>query len=109
MRIRAGYVVSTVLALFLAVPVWAHAKSVTVNVEQPTLISGTRLAPGDYQIKYQENSNQVTVVQDGHVVAQVPCQWVELPQKADGSGTIFSDGRITEIEFGGQTRAIQFR
>jgi hypothetical protein len=109
MRIRTSYVVAAIFAVSLAVPAWARPKSVTVDIDQPTLISGTRLAPGEYQIKFQDNANQVTVVQDGHTVAQVPCQWLELPKKADGSGTIFSEGRITEIEFDGQTKAIQFR
>jgi hypothetical protein len=109
MRIRASYIVAAIFAVSLAVPVWARPKSVTVDVDEPTLISGARLSPGEYQIKFQDNANQVTVVQEGHVVAQVPCQWVELPNKAADSGTIFSDGRITEIDFGGQTKAIQFR
>ena len=73
------------------------------------MIAGTQLSPGDYEIKVKDGATQASVVQDGKVVAQVPCQWIQLSKKPVNSQVISSNNQITEVDFSGKTEAVQFR
>jgi hypothetical protein len=108
MFIRAKHLVTGVAAIFLAFPVWAHTETTTVGISNPTAIAGTQLAPGEYEVKVQDAANQVSVIRDGKVVAEVPCHWIQLPKKADSSEIILTKNQITQIDFRGKTEAIQF-
>jgi len=90
----------------MALPLWAH--TVPVRISQPTTIQGTQLEPGTYQIKVPQDGTQMKVVNsDGKVIAQVPCHWVNLRQKADNTEVVFQKNKITEVEFGGKTQAVK--
>ena len=90
-------------------PIWAaHTNSVTWNVTQPSTIGGTAIKPGEYVIRAEDGGTQLEVVSRGKVVAQVPCQWTQLPQKAQASEVDVDSGQVTEVKFGGKTAAISF-
>ncbi len=108
MRIRATHLLAGLGVVFLTLPVWAHTNSTEVEINNPTVIAGTRLNPGDYEIKVKDGASQASIIQDDKEVAQVPCQWIQLPKKAENSEVIFSNDQITEIDFGGKTEALQF-
>lgn len=95
--------------LAMALPVWAHTDSINFVATHPTTIAGYRLAPGSYQFKADDANNTVTVQQQGSVVTQVPCKWVQLPQKA-GQSAVLSDGsKVTGLQFSGKTEAVTFK
>ena len=98
------------LAGFLiAMPMWAaHTNTVEWNVSQPTTIGGTEIKPGDYVIRAEDGGAQLEIVSRGKVVAQVPCQWTQLPQKAQASEVDIDGGQVTQVKFGGKTAAISF-
>jgi hypothetical protein len=108
MRIRAKHFLAGLSVVFLTLPVWAHTDSTGLEITKTTIIAGTQLNPGNYEFKVKDGASQVSVIRDGKVVAQVPCQWVQLPKRAEDSEVIFSDNQITEIDFGGQTEAVKF-
>jgi hypothetical protein len=98
-----------VLALAaMALPVWAHTDSVTFVVTQPTKIGNYQLAAGTYQLKADDVKNEVTVEQDGNVVTQIPCNWTQLPQKANDSEVQTNDTSVTQLLFQGKTEAATF-
>jgi hypothetical protein len=91
----------------LAAPVWAHTRTATAQITDPTTIGSTQLKPGEYQLKVEDNANQLQIMQHGKVVAVVPVQWVQLPQKPSNTEIVLDGNRITEVEFGGNTQAVQ--
>lgn len=94
--------------LAMALPVWAHTDSIQYVVTQPTTIAGYQLAPGSYDLKANDATNTVTVQENGAVVTQVPCKFVQLPQKA-GQTAVLSDGaKVTGLHFSGKTEAVTF-
>jgi hypothetical protein len=109
MRIRAKHLITGLGVLCLTLPVWAHTDSTELEITQPTVIADTQLSPGDYEIRVKDGATQASVVQDGKVVAEVPCQWIQLPKKPVNSQVISSNNQITEVDFGGKTEAVQFR
>jgi hypothetical protein len=100
---------SVLAGLLIAMPIWAaHTSSVAWNVAQPTTIGGTDVKPGDYVIRAEDGGSQLEILSRGKVVAQVPCQWTQLPQKAQASEVDIDGGQVTQIKFGGKTGAISF-
>jgi hypothetical protein len=93
----------------IAAPIWAaHTNSVTWNVSQPATIGGTEIKPGEYVIRVEDGGTQLEIVSRGKVVAQVPCQWTQLPQKATASEVDVDSGQVTAVKFGGKTAALSF-
>lgn len=109
MRIRVKYILAGLGVVLLTLPVWARTESAELEVTEATEIAGTQLRPGEYEIKVKDGAAQVSVVRDGKTVAQVPCQWIQLPNKAANSQVITSNNKVTEVDFGGKTEALQFR
>ena len=108
MRLNKGYL-SAIAGLLVAMPIWAaHTNSVTWNVTQPSTIGGTAIKPGEYVIRAEDGGTQLEVVSRGKVVAQVPCQWTQLSQKAQASEVDVDSGQVTQVKFGGKTAAISF-
>ena len=48
------------------------------------------------------------VLNRGKVVAQVPCQWTQLSQKAQASEVDVDGGQVTQVKFGGKNSAVSF-
>lgn len=109
MRLRARHCVSIIAASILAaVPVWAHTDSVQMQISHTVTISGTQLKPGDYDFKVENSGKDVNIFRDGNKIAQVPCKWVQLPQKSEYSDVQFTKNQVTEIDFHGKTEAVRF-
>jgi len=105
-NVKESLILSAVL--LLALPVGARTISVAWSISHAVMIGGTRVQPGDYEIKAEEGQTQLQVEHNGKVVAQVPCKWIQLPTKATSDGVVVSDGRVIQIDFNGQTEAVQF-
>jgi hypothetical protein len=111
MRICVGRFVTGLAILALAAPIWARPRteSTPLDLAPPAGWAGTQLKPGSYQLQAVQDQNQIKVVRDGKVVAQVPCQWIQLPKKAEFSEVIMTKNQITQIDFGGKTAAVQVK
>jgi hypothetical protein len=109
MRLHFGHFTAGLAILALAAPVFARPRteSIPFDLTQPATIAGTELKAGSYQIRAVENESKLDVLHDGKVVAQVPCHWIQLPNKALNSEVVFNERQITEVDFGGKTEAIQ--
>ena len=65
--------------------------------------------PGSYSLKAQSNSSSFEIMQNGKVVAQVPCSWITLPKKAASDEVDMDNNKIVQVEFAGKTEAIKVR
>lgn len=109
MRVRAHHFLTLLAAAFvLSMPVWAHTDSVHLDLDHTVTISGTQLSPGHYDLKVQDSGNEVSVMQDGNLIAQVPCKWIQLPKRSDYSDIQFTNDKITGLDFNGKTEAVRF-
>jgi len=96
--------------LLAAFPVSAaHMYTITWTVSQPTTIGTMEIKPGDYELRVEEGQSQLEVVSHGKMVAQVPCHWIQLPSKAVVSEVEVDSNKVTGVEFGGKTAALDFK
>lgn len=100
----------TVLAFaFVTLPVWAaHTDSMVWEPTQAITIGTTQVQPGHYELRAEEGQSNLQVIKDGKVIASVPCNWMQLPNKAEYSEVQSNGNQVTQVEFGGRTEAIQF-
>jgi hypothetical protein len=109
MHLKISQFLCAIILVTLAVPVWARTHSTTAYSDGTTTIAGTHLKAGDYQLKVEDNGTELQVVQGGKLVAHVPVQWVQLPNKAKTTEVMLDNNQITEVQFGGETQAVQIR
>jgi hypothetical protein len=107
MRMNTNKLLVALTLLTLAAPVWARPRTATAFVNDPATIGGTQLKPGEYQLKVENNANQLEVLQKGKVVAVVPVQWIQLPAKPAATQVTVDNNQITEVDFGGDIQAVQ--
>ncbi len=109
MRLHAKQFLGGLALLALSVPVWAaHSDSVAFYSDGTTTIAGTQLKQGDYQLKVKDNATELQVTnQDGKVVAHVPVQWVQNPNKPETTTVVVDNNKIVEVDFGGKTQAVK--
>lgn len=92
----------------MSLPLWAQTFSTDLTVEQPETVAGKELQPGAYELRVKNDATQLTVEKDGVVVAEVPCHWIQLPNRSEFTEvTANANHQITEIDFSGKTEAIQ--
>ena len=107
MRLKSIQLLATLTLLSLAAPVWAHTRTATAYISDTTTIGNTQLKPGEYQLKVEDNATHLQIVQNGKLVAVVPVRWIQLPQKPTNTAVLLDGNKITEVEFGGNTQAVQ--
>lgn len=95
--------------LILAMPVWAHTATATVESNGNVTIAGTQLKPGEYQLKVEDNADHLVVTQNGKVVTQVPVQWIQLNNKAPQTEVNINSNQIVEVDFAGKTQAVKIQ
>jgi hypothetical protein len=100
-------------ALALAMPMAARdaaakdskATTTTVDIRNPTSLSGKPLKPGSYRVIADDS--KVTLKLNGKVAAEAPVQWKEAPSKAKYSAIVTGDRGVREIHFDGKTRYVE--
>jgi hypothetical protein len=109
MRKHVKRYLSGLALLVLALPVWAHTYSVPVTLDDAVTISGKQLGPGQYQLQVKDGENQLRVVHEDKTVAEVPCEWIQLPKKSNQSDVILREKQIVQVDFEGKTMAIEVK
>ena len=95
----------------MTIPVWAKPNSsdalkTTINLSQPATLNNMKLPAGEYKVTAQ--GNQAKFERDGKIVAEVPCTWKTLSNKAPYSEIMTKQDQITQVNFSGKTQAIEF-
>jgi len=98
------------LALLLATSAFAANKG-SLQVQEPLTVNGTKLAPGDYKVRWDGTgpSVELSIMQGKKVVAKVPAHMVDLDKpssldaavvKNNGDGTkVLSEVRLSGKKF----------
>ncbi len=98
------------LALLLATSAFAANKG-SLQVQEPLTVNGTKLAPGDYKVRWDGTgpSVELSIMQGKKVVAKVPAHVVDLDKpssldaavvKNNGDGTkVLSEVRLSGKKF----------
>jgi hypothetical protein len=81
----------------------AHLYAVQWTVSQPTTIGGREMKAGQYELRVEEGQSKLQVVSHGKMIAEVPCHWIQLPDKAKASSVAVDSNKVTTIQFGGKT------
>ena len=98
----------------LAFPVWARSPKLPTFTadwftDHAMKIGNIQIETGHYTLSAQEDKNTLDVMRDGKMVAQVPCQWVQLSKKAANTEIESDNNQVTEVEFAGKTEAVEMR
>lgn len=105
-----GFVFGAIAVAALAVPAWAaHKDSATLTFSDPTTIGSKTLTPGNYEIRAEENTNQLEVYQDGKLLTEVPCHWYQLGAKANDTEVLIDGNAVQEVHFAGRTDAVKIQ
>jgi hypothetical protein len=51
----------------------AKTRSHTVEFDQDTMVNGTLVKKGEYQAKFDEQANELTILKNGHDIAHRRC------------------------------------
>jgi hypothetical protein len=109
MRPKMNQLLGLLSLLLLASPVWARTDSAKFHADHDVTIGGKQLKAGDYELKIVENDSNLSVTQDGKLVAQVPVHWIQLQDKAHATEVELTENRVTEVDFAGKTQAVQIQ
>ena len=105
-RISKGLLLAA--SLLIATSALAANKG-SLNISEPVKVNGTKLAPGDYQVKWEGSGPNVelNIIKSNKVVAMVSARLVELSRPQADSSLVTrtsKDGStaLTEIRFAGR-------
>jgi len=107
MRLGTKQVLVCLAVLILAMPVLARTHKDSWTVGMLPTIGGTQGKAGTYQLNADDAKKELTVLQNGKVVATVPGQWVKLPKKVDYTQVQTDSGKVTQVQFEGSDQAFQ--
>jgi len=98
--------------LTVVLPAWGRKNSVRTDsmvfdTEQTVTEGAVQLPPGDYTFEAKEAGNQLEIRNDEKVIANVPCHWIQLPQKAQYSEVQSDRNKVIQVEFEGRTEAVK--
>ena len=109
LRLNRGTYLAALAFSLITLPVWAaHSDSFSWEVHEPTTIGNAQVKPGNYLFRAEEGQSELQIIQDGKVIARVPCHWTHLPAKASSSEVKTLDNQIIQLQFAGRREAIQF-
>lgn len=100
------------MALTLATSALAANKA-SLQISEPTQVSGTKLSPGEYNVQWEGTgpSVEMSILKGKSVVAKVPARLVDLDQASPSNATVVKkndDGTrsLTQIRVSGKKYAL---
>ena len=102
---------TTLAIVAMAVPIWAKSTThrdltTTIDLDSTAKVGSKTLSAGEYKVIAE--GSQARFERDGKTVAEVPCTWKTLPNKAANSEFLMDRDHLTEIQVGGKTQAVEF-
>lgn len=99
--------IALLVAIALAVPVFAKPFAKTINLNQNAKLGRAELQAGEYRLLI--DGNKATVQKAGKVVAESGGRWEERSAKSNYDSLLISDnGQVKEVRFSGQSRVFVF-
>ena len=81
MSLRVKHFIAVLAVVALTSPVWARTYKETIAPDKDTMIGGTQLKAGSYDLAGDPAKKELQILLNGKVMATVPGQWIKLPQK----------------------------
>jgi hypothetical protein len=85
-------------------------KTESVTFTQDTMVNGTLVKAGEYQVKFNEQTGELSILKDGKVKAKTTAQLQSRSDKAKNTSVrILEKGGIAEligVTFGGSTQDV---
>jgi repressor of nif and glnA expression len=108
-RFMKGIFAALVISGLISISALAGDKGKTekksVTITEDVTVNGTVLKPGDYQVKFDETSGELSILKDGKVKAKVPAHLQARTDEAKNTSlrTLDKDGvaELIGITFGG--------
>jgi hypothetical protein len=92
----------------IALPAWAaHSDSMSWEIHEFVTMGSAQVKPGIYLFRAEEDQSELQIMQDGKVLATVPCHWTQLTSKAASSQVLTVNKQITQLQFAGRREAIE--
>lgn len=78
------------VALLLASSAFAANNKANLQLNNPVLVNGTQLKPGDYKVQWEGTGANVelSIMQGKNVLAKVPAHIIELPTAAANDAAV---------------------
>jgi hypothetical protein len=96
------------LALLLATSAFAANKG-SLQIQEPTSVNGTKLAPGDYKLEWDGTgpSVELSIMQGKKVIAKVPAHVVDLSRPAQNDAAVVKNSEdgsktLSEVRLSGK-------
>src|SRR5258705_12014870 len=109
------FIINRVMVAFLLVTLagaaaFAKSNTGTVSFSSNIKVNGTLVKKGDYDVRFDEKTGEITVAQDGKVVAKTVARLEKRFRKADGNEVQTSPAgmgqRIVQITFAARNQKI---
>src|SRR5436189_6110729 len=82
----------------------------TITFPEDVMVNGTLVKAGDYEVKFDESTNELSIIKDGKVKAKTPAHIEARSDKARNTALRTADkGGATEligVTFGGSNRDV---
>ena|SRR5436190_23236525 len=95
-----------VVALSTVVALGDKTKSATVSFAQDVTIGGTLVKAGDYQVKFNEETNELSVMKGSKVIAKTSGKLEARTDKARATTYQTRDSQLISIAFGGERQNV---
>ena len=106
---RWGKYLAVLVLSLISLPVWAaHTDSMSWELHETTTIGSAQVEPGNSLFRANEGQSELQIIQNGQVIAKVPCSWIHLTKKAPESEIHILNNQMTQVQFAGRREAIQF-
>jgi hypothetical protein len=96
------------LALLLATSAFAANKG-SLQIQEPTSVNGTKLAPGDYKIEWDGTgpSVELSIMQGKKLITKVPAHVVDLNRPSQNDAAVVKDSEdgtktLSEVRLSGK-------
>jgi hypothetical protein len=96
------------LALLLATSAFAANKG-SLQIQEPTSVNGTKLAPGDYKLEWDGTgpSVELSIMQGKKVIAKVPAHVVDLSRPSQNDAAVVKNSEdgtktLSEVRLSGK-------
>ena len=103
-------VVVVMIGALTCVAAFAKTQKHKITFENDTKVNGTLVKKGSYDVKFDDATNQLSIVKNGKVVAQAMAKLEQREKKAgdfqvrsSGSG---DDTQLVGVTFGGSTQDV---
>jgi len=105
MKIIKTFAIACVMCALVGTVAMAKTRSHTVDFGQDTMVNGTLVKKGEYQAKFDEQSNELRFFKDGHDIANAVVKEEPLARKASTTSLEIKTGdngaMLTKVTFDG--------